>query len=62
METVSVNAKALKQVLQALIGPGHLIREIQMTRHIPGHPNPINTLVQEYNAAAEVHNARCKDD
>lgn len=49
---VSVSADALYQVLQALTGPGHLIREIQYSRglHALGHPNPIDTLIEEFNA------------
>ena len=48
-ETIPVNADALYQLLQALTGPAHLMRELQVTRNIPGD-NPINTLVREYNA------------
>ncbi|MFM9928167.1 hypothetical protein VLK31_34715 [Variovorax sp. H27-G14] len=53
-ERVSVNADALRQVLQALVGPGHYIRELQFTRslHKLGHPNAINTLLEDYEAAA----------
>lgn len=52
--TVTVSADALRQVLQALIGPGHHIRELQATRslHKLGHPNPIETLLEQYNEAA----------
>lgn len=52
METVTVNAAALREVLMALVGPAHLIRELQVTRHLP-ESNPIDTLIKEYNAAAE---------
>lgn len=51
-ETVSVNKAALLQVLQALTGPGHLIRELQATRSIgalTGATNPINELIRNYN-------------
>lgn len=57
MDKVTVNANALRQVLQALIGPGHLIRELQITRNLPGSENPIDTLVREYNSAVELHNS-----
>lgn len=58
MKTITVNADALRQVLQALVGPGHLIRELQATRGpIVGKDNPINLLIEEYNAAAEKHNS-----
>ena len=49
---VEVNAEALRQLLQALVGPGHHIRELQFTRGLPGSANPIDTLVAEYNAWA----------
>lgn len=52
--TIAVNADALHQVLQALIGPGHLIRELQFTRslHKLGHLNAIETLIEDYKRAA----------
>jgi len=49
-EMVAVDKAALKEVLQALIGPPHLIRELQVTRNIPVD-NPINTLIAQYEAA-----------
>lgn len=57
METVTVNAQALRQVLAALIGPPHLIRELQATRSFDALPgftaNPINTLLAEFNQATK---------
>lgn len=53
MEKVTVSTDALRQVLQALNGPGHYIRELQVTRNLPGDSNPINTLIEEFNAAVE---------
>lgn len=53
---VSVPQDALCQVLRALMGPGHLIRELQATMNLPplaGHDNPINVLVQAYNNRSE---------
>lgn len=52
-KTVAVDAEALGQILQALIGPGHHIRELQATRslHALGYSNPIDTLIESYNAA-----------
>jgi hypothetical protein len=47
-QKVTVSAKALRQVLQALVGPGHYIRELQVTRG-PLFNNPIDTLIEEYN-------------
>lgn len=51
---VAVDAVALRRVLEALVGPGHLIRELQATRslHSLGHPNPIDTLLEQFNAWA----------
>lgn len=48
-DAITVDRAALRQVLEALIGPGHLIRELQFTRSLPD--NPINKLVDQYNAA-----------
>jgi hypothetical protein len=52
---VSVDAEALQQVLNALIGPGHHIRELQFTRGLPPlgslPRNPIDLLIEQYNAA-----------
>lgn len=49
--TVTVDAAALREVLVALTGPGHLIRELQatMSLHELGHPNAIRTLVDQFN-------------
>ncbi len=55
METVTVNADALRQVLKALIGPGHLIRELQVTRG-GLFENPIDKLVAEFNAQVQTAN------
>lgn len=48
---VTVNAKALQQVLNALVGPGHYIRELQVTRG-PLFDNPIDLLIEQFNAQA----------
>lgn len=57
MEKVTVSAEALRQVLMALNGPAHYIRELQVTRGpLVGDDNPINILVEEYNAAVKAHN------
>lgn len=45
---VLVSAEALRQVLQALNGPGHYIRELQVTRGSL-FDNPIDKLIAEYN-------------
>lgn len=57
MEKVTVSATALRQVLNALNGPAHYIRELQVTRGpLIGDDNPINILCDEYNAAVEAYN------
>lgn len=64
MEKVTVSADALRQVLNALSGPGHYIRELQATRNlgrmIGVEKNAINILCEEFNAAVAVHNAACE--
>ena len=63
MEKVTVTADALYRVLMALNGPDYYIRELQATRgfdRVFGEKgvkqNPINILLDEYNAAVEVYN------
>lgn len=48
-QTVNVDAKALREVLVALNGPGHYIRELQVTRGAM-FDNPIDKLIEEFNA------------
>lgn len=53
--SVTVDAAALHAVLSALVGPAHLIRELQVTR-MPEDlfaDNPINVLVRQYHAACK---------
>lgn len=45
---ISVDADALYRVLNALNGPGHYIRELQVTRG-PLFENPIDKLITQYN-------------
>ena len=47
---VSVPAKALAQVINALIGPPHYIRELQVIHGLPGGDDPISQLITAYNA------------
>lgn len=58
-QTVSVDARALRLVLQALLDGGVEIRELMATRNLPGEmgkTHPINILVKEYNDwAASTH-------
>ena len=49
MSKVSVDAAALRQILVALNGPGHHIRELQATRNLPGVQNPIDKIIQDFN-------------
>ena len=56
METVTVNAYALRELLVALNGPAHLIRELQALRGpLVGENNPINILTAEFNAAVAAY-------
>lgn len=52
--TITVSAEPLREILQALIGPGHLIRELQALQRLPD--SPITKLVSEYNAWATAQN------
>lgn len=57
METVTVNAKALSALLDALNGPSHYIRELQATRGpLVGDNNPINVLIDDWNRNVESFN------
>lgn len=56
MKTITVSAEPLREILTALSGPGHLFRELQAVRNPLFGPNPIDTLVSEYNAAVTVYN------
>jgi hypothetical protein len=47
MEKVYVDADALRSVLQALNGPGHLIRELQVIRSLGD--SPIDLLIKQFN-------------
>lgn len=51
MKTVTVDAGALRQVLEALTGPSYLIMELKVTQGF--EDNPINTLIRQYNSAVE---------
>jgi hypothetical protein len=46
-----VSADALNQLLNAVVGPAHYIRELQVTRNLPKLPgqseNPIDVLVKQ---------------
>lgn len=56
MKTVTVDAEALRQVLVALNGPPHYIMELQVLRRPPfNDDNPIEKLIEQYNAAALEH-------
>lgn len=59
METVTVSATALRQVLEAFNGPSHLIQELKAIQHLPfSENNPIKTLMDEYNRAVRKFNAQ----
>jgi hypothetical protein len=62
MKTVTVNAKALSDLLDALNGPAYYIRELQATRgSLTGDGNPINVLVEDWNRNVDEHNEEAKD-
>lgn len=44
--TVTVDADALREILQAIIGPGYLIRELQAIRSLGD--SPIDKLLEQY--------------
>ena len=49
---ISVSAKALRELLVAVNGPAHYIRELQVTRDMPlgmSDDNPINILTEQFN-------------
>lgn len=52
---VSVDAERLCELLVALTGADHLIREMQATRGFPN--NPIDVLAEQFNAQRERVNA-----
>lgn len=60
-EKLTVDAAALIQVLNALQGPGHHIRELQATRSLhamgPEYANPIETLLAEVREQLAAHGA-----
>lgn len=56
MKTVTVDADALRQVLEALIGPSYLMSELMAIRGLGD--SPIDILVEQYNAAVESHDAK----
>lgn len=59
---IPVSKDALREVLSALVGPSHHIRELQATRGevyqlAAGRENPIDVVLREYNTWAEEQNA-----
>jgi hypothetical protein len=68
METVTVNASALRQVLEAFLGPAYLIGELRVIHDLHQKfpqgkeevADPVGILVREYNAAAEAYNSILK--
>jgi hypothetical protein len=57
---IPITAKHLQGLLQALMGPGHLIRELQATMSLPKEmtgefTNPLREVLEEYNAFVETH-------
>lgn len=54
-QMIAVDGAALRQILIALVGPPHLVRELQATRslHALGHPNPIDIILADFNRQAQ---------
>lgn len=48
---IQVDIKALGVVLQALVGPPHLFRELVAIRDL--HDSPLTTLINQYNEEVE---------
>lgn len=65
LDKVSVDEKSLREVLCALMGPSHLIRELQVIAnlkkiegtHDPSG-SPLNILVKDFNASVDEYNKR----
>lgn len=55
-QTVTVDALALRQILVALNGPDHAIRELQVTRG-PIFDNPIDKILAQFNEQMEAARA-----
>jgi len=49
---LEISAGPLIQLMQALTGPPHLMRELEVLRSLPGQEekNPINIVITEINA------------
>ena len=50
-QTVTVDASALREILQALNGPSYLIAELQAIRSLGD--SPIDLLIKQFNEQAE---------
>lgn len=54
MDTVTVSAADLRAILEALSGPGYLIRELQAIRSLGN--SPIDRLIAEFDAQVDEFN------
>lgn len=64
---VSVDAEALGDLLRALVGPGHLIRELMVIysldeKGLSDKPGPIKLLVDQFNAFVHKTNGTTEDN
>jgi hypothetical protein len=57
---VSVSARALKEVLVALVGTAHTVHELMITRGLAGFSNPIDQLIDEFNTEIQKHTLSSK--
>ena len=53
MKTVTVDADALRELLDALVGPHYLMSELRVTQGTGD--NPIDRLIEQYNEAVVNH-------
>lgn len=61
-EKITVNTAALRQILEALVGPGVVLRELQATRRMGGDAHPINILVKEFDAEYRAYTEQENED
>ena len=62
MKTVTVDAAALRQLLEAFLGPIYYVNELRVIYDLgtkfpdETRNNPVGLLIKQYNEAAEAHN------
>ncbi len=61
MKTLTVDAKALRDVLIALNESEHYIKELVVIDELPGDEGSISKLTRQYNEAIELYKANTKN-